>query len=562
MLTDAVLERYPELFFRLNYFPHTPSSHPRELSLQSKNGEGIDVIYVYGLYLAETLITWLEGAKERRLIFLEDELGAVAEYAHSEKGEILFSHPQIEIHFLSEELPLQEVLEELVARHPTDRVEIYAIEPYQTERKELFEEIRLTLLRLSTVMQALMAEALFSHKLLPNLLANIKRWPGSFFAEGLRGKFKNIPAIICGAGPSLEHSFSLLKNSSDRALIIAGGSTIAALSNHGITPHLGLALDPNREEFDRLKMASSYEMPLLFASRLQSEVLLTTNAERGYLHSATGGPFENELERALGIEREAIGPELGSEALSVTTLALALAVEMGCNPILLNGIDLAYTGMRRYAAGVMPSSSVVETELEQEKKAGERLLERTDISGQKTFTLVKWVMESECIAAFAKAHPEVQFYNVSPGGLGFEGIPNRSLQEVIEQECHETLDLHSLVHGTIQSLKIPLSKEAVAHELQKIKESLQRLLQIAEEMIAELTSEKRAIFPSGKMTLLELDFEEEKAYSSLFSHVIPALERLIDRKFPSLQGDLLEQKSLAKWQQLQEMIAYELNLFS
>ena len=43
-------------------------------------------------------------------------------------------------------------------------------------------------------------------------------------AEDLFGKFHGIPAIICGAGPSLTRHIETLKNISDRALIFGGGS--------------------------------------------------------------------------------------------------------------------------------------------------------------------------------------------------------------------------------------------------------------------------------------------------------------------------------------------------
>ncbi len=34
------------------------------------------------------------------------------------------------------------------------------------------------------------------------------------------------------------------------------------------------------------------------------------------------------------------------------------------------------------------------------------MLRRKDIHGHYVHTLVKWVMESDCIAAYAKAHPQ------------------------------------------------------------------------------------------------------------------------------------------------------------
>ena len=302
-------------------------------------------------------------------------LAAIEVWLHKEEASRLIEDTQVHIEFIHDEEHMSELLQELAGRYPSERVEVAAIEYYATHKAARFQEMKLQLYRLSTVAQALLTEALYSHRLLDNLIPNIFCWPHSFFANDLRDKLKGIPAIICGAGPSLAATFEQLKQVEDRALIIAGGSTISALSNQGIIPHIGIALDPNSEEFDRLKAASSFHMPFLYASRLESRVFNTCNGDKGYLRTQTGGACEAYFEKTMGLEATPIGPELGPEALSVTTLAIALAVEMGCDPIILNGIDLAYTGMQRYAEGVMPSSQVFVDEIKGATRSGERLMD-------------------------------------------------------------------------------------------------------------------------------------------------------------------------------------------
>ncbi len=567
------LERYPELLFLVSYTSFQPYSFPlhredidQEIKdfLQKINLDGVDILYVYGIgkgYHYAALKNWLKERRERRLIFIEDELSVISELVQSEHGESLLYDPQVLIHFISNPL------EELAAAFPCDRVEVAAIESYQKKKKNRFGQVRLKLLRLCSVSHALLTESLYSHKLLGNLLKNIKRWHGSFYAGGLKGKFRNIPAMICGAGPSLSKSIEELKMLEDRALIIAGGSTIAALSNQGIHPHIGIALDPNEEEFSRLKVASAYETPLIYATRLQPDVFNAVSGERGYLVSDTGGSCERFFEKEMGIDSEPIGPELGAEAMSVTTLAIALAVEMGCNPILLNGIDLAYTGMKRYADGVMPSSTVQIKEIAKQTKAPERLLKRKSIEGHYVHTLVKWVMESDCIASFAKAHPECRFINVSAGGIGFDGIPNVPLSEV---DLEHSSDLRALVHAEIQALKMPPLKEKIYRKMQEIKESLLRLGSFAEEMLDELHRVKDSgPFPTGKMTILEIDFQEEIAFECLFPHLGPALDKLLARAYyispdsPSKEQRRMQVESkIAKWKQFKEVIFTEITVFT
>lgn len=594
-----LLERYPDLLFLLGYTPLTPyridpdsSNAFNELGhslhhdniveeidrfLKKTDFEEMDILYVYGIGMGHhyaALKDWLKEKRERRLIFLEDELPAIQALLHSEHAEALLYDPQVILHYIDHSVSLEHHLEELIALLPCNRIEVVAIETYHKHKKHRFHQIRMKLMRLSAVSHALMTEALYTHKLLGNLLRNIQRWPGSFLAGSLKEKFRGIPAIICGAGPSLQESYSLLKNLEDRALIIAGGSTIAALSNHGVFPHLGLALDPNPEEFGRLKMASAYETPLIYATRLQPDVFNTTNGEKGYLISDTGGSCERYFEKEMGVEGDPIGPELGPEAFSVTTLAIALAVEMGCNPILLDGVDLAYTGLQRYAAGVLPSSHVHLAEMRKQRQSSERLLKRKDIHGRYVHTQVKWVMESDCIAAFAKTHPEIRFINVSANGIGFTGIPNASLADLVEKELPYSFDLRALVHAEIQGLKIPHLKEKIEIEMKEVGESLIRLGSIAQEMIEELERIQDKIpfsalfLPTGKMAILEIDFQEEKAFECLFPTLGPALDKLLSREFYASPHSSEEQRQyllieskITKWRQWKEMIDSEIAVF-
>jgi hypothetical protein len=555
-----LLERYPELQFLLHYTPFEQGSLPLS-EIVEVDLEKIELLYVYGLGRSDPpLRQWLEEKNSRRLIFLEDDLAAIDAGLHSSDAAFLFSHSQVHIHFLSSEKKIDQHLTEVADIYPSDQIEIVASCLYQKKKKVRFQQIRLKLLRKSAVAQAILTESLYSHRMLVNVLRNIKQWHGSFLAGGLKGKFQGIPALICGAGPSLQQTIPHLKELKDRALLIAGGSTIAALSNQGIHPHLGVALDPNAEEFGRLKIASSFEMPLLYGTRLQPDVLNALNGERGYLVTATGGPCEHYFEKGMQITEDPIGPELGAEALSVTTICIALAVEMGCNPILLDGIDLAYTGMRRYAEGILPSSTVQLGDLKLEKKALERLLKRKNIQGHYVHTLVKWVMESECIAAYARAHPNVRFINLSSASLGFPGIPNVPIKEVMEKELVSSLDLSALVHAEIQQLKMPPLKEKIGQEMRAVHESLLRLSAIADQMLEELERAKtleESSLPTGKMTILEIDFQEERAFECLFPLLGPSLDRLLSRAFFPTP---IESKT-AKWQHWKEVIESEIATF-
>ena len=226
-----------------------------------------------------------------------------------------------------------------------------------------------------------------------------------------------------------------LKGLDQKALVIAGGSTITALGHYGVRPHIAMAVDPNEEEYERLRTSSCFEVPFLYSARLHKDILSSTHMQMGYLCSNTGGVFEQWMHEKLGNSiASLLLLALGSEALSITTLATAFARELGCDPILFCGVDLAYSNNQQYCPGVISSSSISLKELESVTRSRDRLVRRKNIQGRFVHTLIKWVMEASCLGAYARQHHPVSFsifpLKVSP----FLG-PSDFLGTVYESVC-------------------------------------------------------------------------------------------------------------------------------
>lgn len=566
------LERYPAIPFLLMGLPpdaffvdeamlsldQLPFRVPLDL-------EEVELLYVFGLGLGapyQALRGWLHARPERKLIFLEDRKGALAAFLQTPCANECLLDPQVVFEWIEDLKNREALLEEWVSRYPSIHVELIGCTSYARRRASLVRCWRLQLMRKTAVVDAQMKEAMYVHQLIENILPNIRQWPQSFFANAFRSQFKNVPAIICGAGPSLNESIEMLRQVEDRALIIAGGSTITALSQQGIVPHFGIVLDPNPEEYSRLRAMSAFEMPLLYGTRVRKEVFRTGNGPLGYLRTGTGGPSELYFEERFGIEGEPIGPDMGPEAFSVTTLAITFAVAMGCNPILLNGIDLAYTGGRRYAEGVLPASDVQIKLLRKEKKAADRLLRRKGKQGKSLHTLVKWVMEADAIAAYAEAHPEVQWWDVSAQGLGFKGIAQSSLSALKATHLSRQYDLRAKVHQLSQAHRFSSPTQAhIQEQLETLYGSVRQLLKNAEALVEELKRVQSLpyspdlVFPTGKMTLFQMEFEEEEGFVCFFAQVGPALDRWTHHLYPE-RGELSEadkhgltvQRLIYKWE--------------
>ena len=259
---NAFEERYPDINLTLHFAPEQKAASRGEVDLSPTNLDALDVIYIYGLAdsvsVFERLSSWIEENSFRELIFLEDELGAFKELLLQPEARAIIKHAQVHLKLIDQGRGAFAMLTEYAKEFPLEKVELIACSNKDRARAK---RMRLHLLRKTAVSNGCLREHLHHHQLLKNVLPNLLKLADSFDAGGLRGKFKDVPVIICGAGPSLQMAIESMKKLKGKALILAGGSALAALSHAGVRPDLGIAIDPNPEEVLRLKANSMRDVP-------------------------------------------------------------------------------------------------------------------------------------------------------------------------------------------------------------------------------------------------------------------------------------------------------------
>ncbi|MBS3905340.1 MAG: motility associated factor glycosyltransferase family protein [Simkania sp.] len=585
-----LVERYPELHFRLMWekveYPfeqcgenavrhinqverslHAEDGLKAELSRFSKELclNDVEVFYLYGLGLGHHITLfqeWLQSTPKRRLVVLEDDLAVIDACYRFGRSEV-FSHPQIYLRFVPHGRAWHNVLLECAKDFPGTHFSMKALESYaKDKKKQRLSKLKLKLFRFSGLVHTYFTEAIHAHLIHRNLLCNLQHLTRSFDARGLKDTFKGTPAVICGAGPSLKGCISTLQTLQDRALIIAGGSTITALGNAGVMPHLALAIDPNEEELHRLQASIVQETPFIYGQRLHSKVFDTFNAPLGYAPTKTGGSAEDWIHGKLHLGEETIGGELGPEALSITTLGLSIAYAMGCDPIIIAGVDLGYVGLERYAPGVMVQQPIEPQGYDTPREQLETIIKRKDGKGRALYTLVKWVMEAGVFSKFAAKHKKVKFFRCGDQGLPMKGIPSMPIEQIAEQYCTKTTDLLGRLHQVVQAaVLLSITQQEIADLKEELQESLKRMVGICSDMLEEIqrveSQEHLSMFPTGKMMALSMAFEEEPAFPCLFEAVGFAFAERY-RKQNNLTEDSIE---LAKqtWNHMSIVVQYYLS---
>lgn len=524
-----------------------------EQILQLLDVEHTEVVFLAGIGLgrfAEALIDWLDRYPDRSLVIFEEDLGVIDSFLKMPNAGTILSHSRIHLFFFPN-IKIEEVASLLTSKFPSKKVQVFPGDDRSKDSR--MNKLKFAFATANVHAYALFIENYFPYKLLPNLIKNFSRLSDSSLVNEWKGKFENIPAVICGAGPSLSKSLPELASYQNHALFLAGGTTITAISKKGIVPHFSMAIDPNFEEYIRLKNSTAFGSPFLYGHRLQPKVFDAFHPPLGYLVASTGGPLESWLEKKLGIDVPMIGTDLGKDAFSITTLATSLACFLGCSPIIFCGVDLAFTGNELYAKGALSEDAKAPSFKLSESRSENTVIQRKDRYGKRVYTLVKWLLEAKSLGSFSSKNPHLRFINCTEGGIPIPNISNSSLKEVLKGHPNQT-DFSGWIHTLLQNSSICKEKE-IQKILKELKASFQSCFQICEELTLEA---KKSEKENAKSILLKLELEEEIAYKH-FLYTIPHASDLWLNRIYSPKGNF--QKQGVAWEICRNACEQALALF-
>ncbi|MCB1119736.1 MAG: motility associated factor glycosyltransferase family protein, partial [Chlamydiia bacterium] len=410
-------------------------------------------LLVYGVGLGAHylgLLPWLRGDPKRKVIFVEDDLDIMQHFLTTPLATQLLQDEQADL-FVVDLLFGVKTFEEIANKMVVQHVNFCAIEFYETYYQKQFSMIHYQILFFKEMIEFSLSECLtkgewyFKHFYLNHIKVD-----QSFQGVKLFEQFKGVPAIICGAGPSLEKNIHLLGDLQEKALIFAGGSGMNVLNAHGIRPHFGFGVDPFDPQFTRMLMQTAFETPYFYLDRLHHRAFDLIQGPRIYLSSQGGYTVGDWYDRELNMECPKI-----EEGCNVINLSTVVAEKLGCNPIIFVGLDMAYTEGKSYAPGIT-THAIHSTKTDRTtRRLTEEIILRPDVDGKQIQTLWKWEMESNWYALFSRLYPDVKLINATEGGIGMPTVPNVSLQEVIETQLTKQMPLSDWIHATLQQAALP-----------------------------------------------------------------------------------------------------------
>ncbi len=268
-----------------------------------------------------------------------------------------------------------------------------------------------------------------------NVEANFPIIATSQGVQKLKNKFKKLPAIVVGAGPSLDKNIQHLARVQEKALIIAADAALKPLLRHGIRPPLVVCLDPQEDIAKFFTGVSHDGMTLVAPTIVHPRILDIWEGKVIFFNKfAPDIPLLTEIQNAL--------PKIGVLTPGGTVLSIAydLAFQSGADPIIFVGQDLSYENKIIYARGGETGNQSWETLC---RDQSENIVYETDIRGQKIPTLKSMSVTKQWFHwAFTtwKRNSRLTIYNCSEGGILTDHCQWISLQEAIYKYCDKKVN--------------------------------------------------------------------------------------------------------------------------
>lgn len=436
---------------------------------------------------------WLEKDKSRRLVFIEESYFPVDHFLKSSAAEGLLTDSQVKIYLLEgEPFIFKKIAWENVGLKAEIVINPFALLQGKNRFLEIKDQIYFYLAGVNAVLNNCVDYGVLHFG---NVFKNLRETPYLKLTSSLKDSFKNIPALICGAGASAKNKLESIKVLEKKAIIFSGGAGVNILLSGNVHPHFAANLDKiaPKERFDQIKELS---IPHFVQMQMSNENYHSLSSEKILIPPGESYPLEFFLYEQLGLDQP-----LFETGWTVGSAMIAVASYLGCDPIIFIGLDFCYKD-QKYPQDIPyhhNQSAVIET---------------VDVLGNKVFSQKDWFLAKDWIEDFVKERKDICFINAS-GGILSKEICSMELEEVVDKVFRqkEEIDIPLLVQSKVSSSKkIILSEVRVKKIIADILASIERCLTFLRANLSNIES----LFLSKNFSFKGL--EEEPFYCF---HLLP-----------------------------------------
>lgn len=327
-----------------------------------------------------------------------------------------------------------------------------------------------------------------------NRLLNLRTLHHYSLFESLKNIFHGRPAILVGAGPSLNMNARYLKYAKGKAVIICVDSALPALVRNGVTPDFVTTMDAFEFSYEKIADQATFGkgISLICTPIVNVKAPKIFPAEHMFWAFTEGEPDKWMNEISGG--REAI---TGAE--TVAHLNLFSAMMMGCSPIVFVGQDLAYSTSESHATHtVLSSKNLMEADL----KSGNKVVWVKGVNGLPVQTGLSYYNMKLFFEEIIRRHKGV-YLNATEGGAHIEGTEILPLKQVIDRYCINFTDVSGKVEAVVKLAPKrdhhPI-RQRILEEIKRIADLdpvLDRSLKLSQKILSDLDRIKKGS-PAGQ----------------------------------------------------------------
>jgi hypothetical protein len=462
-----------------------------------------EVLVVFGVCKGEAFYTyqdWLKEDSRHHLVFVDSSVEAFYEFVSDSKSREVFEN--LQVYCLSCDTP-QAIAKQLKHLYPFSNLNIIL---WALQEKEDFKNLHQQ--ALEVFHEHLKFQEVFkdffsgSYLFYKNFLNHLGSSSFPISLDSLKNKFKGVPAVICGAGPSITSEASYLKEFQNKGLIIGCGSSVLALQALGINPHICASIDPNLEQKKRYDKFWKVETPLIYNSRTHFGVVDKMQGIRLGIGNASAYPLANWI---IDNGEESILEE-GS---GVVIWATKLSLLMGCNPIIFSGLDLAFSKEQLYASTILDSPLDNGVNYCNFKNHDGLPILVKDEEGKDIYTQWKWIEEAKTLGEIA-ACSNKEFINATAMGIPIPGVKRSGWEQVLNKNIFQK-NIEDMLFVQMSNISTKTPSTKIIEKLKLLHKELKKLCEVVSKA-EQLCLEEPSFLNQCEIEELELKLESSYVY--------------------------------------------------
>lgn len=456
-----------ELFIHSNYDPIEQAKAVSKFSLEENN----DIIFVFGLGLGYELKEMIKKDYKKNYFIVEPDKDIYKAMLENVDIKFMTNH---NITFILNDDPniIANDFSNFIREKNTTSVKFSVLPSYQYIYSDLisktFEKIKNVLLML----QGGFNTSIFTAKQWAlNYSNNLQYLYETEPLSKLHNAFQGMPAVIVGAGPSLDENIEHLKKIFNKALIVTGGSGISVAENNEIKCHIAGAMDGwwyGEKIFEDLKI--NKDINLFYSSQVFSLVPSMVKGRKFLFNQVEMDYFINKKMK-WDYWSKFSGPSI------TNVLAFHLA-KLGCNPIIFVGQDLCYSKQKLYAKG-----AAFESRKPEDVTSG--FIEAKNIQGEEVFTDRSFINMKNSMEFAIKLNPSTKYLNGTKYGVHIEGAEDINFNDYVDNILlkEKDYDFQSIIDEKYGTCCDESKKEKIDLFLNKLKKDIEQVLIVFKDIL-------------------------------------------------------------------------------